>query len=163
MVARELLSNRLLRLWQDDLVGAPPPFGTGDDILFVAYFASAEIGCFLELGWPVPTRILDLFTEFRNEHNGEALPLGNGLLSALSQHGFSGITSAQKEEERALVMRGGPWSDDERRRILDYCQTDVDPLGALMERMLPAIIARPKGFAQALLVKRMNEIRCSRG
>ena len=48
-------------------------------------------------------------------------------------------------------MRGGPWSAAERRRILDYCQTDVDPMGALLERMLPGILARPNGLGQALL------------
>ena len=49
------------------------------------------------------------------------------------------------------MMRGGPWSAAERRRILDYCQTDVDPIGALLERMLPGILARPNGLGQALL------------
>jgi hypothetical protein len=48
-------------------------------------------------------------------------------------------------------MRGGPWDEAERRRMLDYCQTDVDPLGALLERELPAIVARPNGLGQALL------------
>jgi hypothetical protein len=48
-------------------------------------------------------------------------------------------------------MSGGPWSPAERQRILDYCQTDVDPLGALLERMLPAIQSRPNGLGQALL------------
>ena len=48
-------------------------------------------------------------------------------------------------------MRGGPWISTRARRILDYCQTDVDPLGALLERMLPGIQARPNGFGQALL------------
>ena len=49
---------------------------------------------------------------------------------------------------RELVMRGGPWTDAERRRILDYCQTDVDVLEPLLERMArphprPAGRARP--------------------
>ena len=43
MVARELISDRLIRLWQDEL-GAGPPFPIDDDTLFVAYFASAETG-----------------------------------------------------------------------------------------------------------------------
>ena len=150
LVARELRTGQLIRLWQDEL-GPEPPFPIDDDTLFVAYFASAEIGCFLELGWPVPTRMLDLYTEFRNATNGIALPGGRGLLGALSHHGISSITSDQKTEERELVMRGGPWSTAERRRILDYCQTDVDPMGALLERMLPGILARPNGLGQALL------------
>ena len=150
MAARELGSGRLIRLWQDEL-GPRPPFVVDDDTLFVAFYASAELGCFLELGWPIPTRILDLYVEFRNLTNGIPLPAGRGLLSALSHYGISAITAEQKTEERALVMRGGPWSAAERRRILDYCQTDVDPLAALLERMLPGIEARPNGFGQALL------------
>ena len=150
LVARELRTGRLIRLWQDEL-GSEPPFPIDDDTLFVAYFASAEIGCFLELGWPIPTRILDLYTEFRNATNGIALAGGRGLLSALSHHAISSITSEQKTEERALVMGGGPWTAGDRERILDYCQTDVDPIGALLERMLPGIQARPSGFGQALL------------
>ena len=150
MVARELISDRLVRLWQDELA-AGPPFPIDDDTLFVAYFASAELGCFLALGWPAPTRVLDLYAEFRNATNGIPLPGGRSYLSALAHHGISAITAEQKTEKFALVMGGGPWSTAERRRILDYCQTDVDPLGVLLERMLPGIRAHPNGFGQALL------------
>jgi DNA polymerase-1 len=150
MVARELGTGRLIRMWQDELP-TRPPFDVGEDTLFVAYYASAEVGCFLALGWPVPARILDLFTEFRNETNGISLPTGSGLLGALSYHNLPHITSDQKHEERALVMRGGPWSLQERARILSYCQTDVDPLGPLLERMIGGIRARPNGLGQALL------------
>ncbi len=130
---------------------AEPPFSIDDDTLFVAYFASAEIGCFLELGWPIPTRILDLFTEFRNATNGIPLPNGRGLLSALSHHGIPTITSDQKTEERALVMRGGPWS---RRRARPHSGLLSDrrrPDGPLLERMLPGIRCGPNGLGQALL------------
>ncbi len=150
MVARELGSGRLLRMWQDELPDRPP-FRVDEQALFVAYYASAEVGCFLALGWPVPARILDLFAEFRNETNGLALADGASLLGALAYHHIPSITSDQKHEERQLVMRGGPWTDGERRRILDYCQTDVDPLGPLLERMLGHIRARPPGLGQALL------------
>lgn len=150
LVARELQTGQLIRLWQDQL-GSGPPFPIDDETLFVAFFASAEIGCFLELGWPIPTRILDLYTEFRVATNGTILPNGRGLLSALSHHGIPAITSDQKTEERALIMGGGPWSPTDRARILDYCQTDVDPMAALLERMLPGIRSRPNGLGQALL------------
>jgi hypothetical protein len=150
MVARELGSGRLLRLWQDELP-ARPPFAAGEDTLVVAYYASAEIGCFLALGWPIPPRILDLYAEFRAETNGLPLAEGRGLLGALTHHRIPSITSEEKTAGRALVMRGGPWTDAERREILDYCQTDIDPLGALLERMIPRITATPQGLGQALL------------
>jgi DNA polymerase I len=156
MVARELRSGRLLRLWQDELP-ARPPFLLGDEALFVAYYASAEWGCFLRLGWPLPARTIDLYTEFRNATNGVSLAEGRGLLGALAYHGIASITKDEKHEERELVLRGSPWSPVERTRILDYCQSDVDCLGPLLGRMLPPIRAREKGFGQALLRGRYME------
>ena len=51
LVARELRTGELIRLWQDDLQGmTSPPYPIGPDSLFVAYFASAELGCHLALG-----------------------------------------------------------------------------------------------------------------
>jgi DNA polymerase-1 len=150
MVARELGSNRLVRLWQDKL-GVRPPFDVDAEVLFVSYYAPAEWGCFLALGWPLPQRILDLYAEFRNETNGIALPEGRGLLSALSHHGIASITKAEKNIERDLVLRGGPWTAAERTQILNYCQSDVDCLVPLLERILPAIRSRPNGLGQALL------------
>ena len=72
-------------------------------------------------------------------------------MSALSHHGLASITKDEKNEERNLVLRGGPWTAAEQRRILDYCRSDVDCLGPLLERMLPAIRARRNGIGQALL------------
>ena len=81
MVARELRSGQVIRLWQDELRQLRrPPYGTGPEDLFVAYFASAELGCHAGLGWPMPERILDLYTEFRAATNGRPTPLGRGLL-----------------------------------------------------------------------------------
>lgn len=151
LVARELRSGRLIRLWQDELTDRPP-FDTGPGTLFVAYLASAEIGCFLALDWPVPARVLDLYVEFRAATNGLGrLAEGRGLLGALSYYGLPRITSEQKHDTRALVIRGGPWSATERAEILDYCQSDVDCLGPLLGRMLPGITSTPKGLGQALL------------
>src|SRR5437879_1415392 len=66
MVAREFRSGRLIRLWQDQLSVLPePPYCISGDALFVAYYASAELGCHLELGWPMPAQTLDLFAEFK--------------------------------------------------------------------------------------------------
>ena len=150
LVANELISGRSIRLWQDDFRDMPP-FRTDGDVLFVAYYAPAELSCFLALGWPLPARILDLYVEFRAETNGLALPIGRGLLGALSHHGIPSITSDEKKSMRDLVLRGGPWTRSERRDILDYCATDVDCLGPLLERMLHGIRRTPQGFGQALL------------
>lgn len=137
-VARELRSGRLLRVWQDQL-GLGPPYPTDAGVLFVAYYASAELGCHLALGWPCPERVLDLYAEFRCLVNGSETPSGAGLVGALVYFGLDAISAAEKGEMRTLIMEGGPWSEHERCDILDYCQSDVDALGRLLTRMLPRI------------------------
>jgi hypothetical protein len=130
-----LHSGRKLRLWRDDFDTAPP-YPTGPNALFVAYYASAEIGCHLALGWPVPERVLDLFTEFRNHTNGIPTISRSGLLGALAYYGLDSIGTVEKNEMRDLVLRGGPWAADERAAILDYCESDV----AALARLLPAML-----------------------
>ena len=138
LVAHELRSGRRFRMWQDQF-GPAPPYATGPDVLFVAYYASAELGCYRVLGWPMPERILDLFTEFRARTNGLDTPAGNSLLGALSYFGLDGIGAGEKEDMRALILRGPPWTEDERTAILRYCQADVEALERLLPAMLPKI------------------------
>jgi hypothetical protein len=138
LIAWELRSGRKVRVWRDE-VGRAPPYPIGPTALFIAYYASAEIGCHLALGWPVPERVLDLFTEFRNRTNGVPTENGSSLLGALAYHGLDGMGAVEKEEMRALILRGGPWSDAERAAILDYCESDVAALARLLPVMLPHI------------------------
>lgn len=140
LVAREFRSGQLLRVWLED--SARPqscPFSTESNALFVAFYASAEFGCLLSLGWSLPVYVVDLFAEFRNVTNGLPTPRGNGLLGALTYYGLDSMESAEKESMRALAMRGGVYSPDERVALLDYCQTDVDALARLLPAMAPAI------------------------
>jgi hypothetical protein len=53
LVAKELLGGRIIRLWRDNF-GPVPPYPTDSDCLFVAYYASAELGCHRVLNWPMP-------------------------------------------------------------------------------------------------------------
>jgi DNA polymerase I len=138
LVAWELRSGRRYRVWRDKF-GSTPPYPTGPDVLFVAYYASAEIGCHLALGWPAPERVLDLYAEFRNLTNGIELPSGRGLIGALTYYGLDSIGAVEKDEMRNLVLRGGPWTDDEREAVLDYCESDVAALARLLPAMLPQI------------------------
>jgi DNA polymerase I len=138
LVARELRSGRLVRLWRDGLRASPrPPFPAGPDCLFVAYYASAELGCHLALGWPMPARVLDLCAEFRCLTSGLPTPCGKGLLGALSHFGLDGLAAAEKDAMRELATRGGDHTAEERRALLDYCQGDVDALARLLPAMLP--------------------------
>ena len=138
MVAKELLSGQTWRLWRGEF-GPTPPFPIGSDALFVAYYASAELGCFGALGWPRPENVLDLFIEFRDRTNGLPTPAGSGLVGALTYFSLDTIGVVEKDEMRALVLAGGPWSQNERVAILEYCETDVSALERLLPTMLPRI------------------------
>src|SRR5262245_18931607 len=137
LVARELRSGRTINLWRDQF-GPVPPYPLDPDCLFVSYYASAELGCHRALGWPMPARILDLFTEFRDRLNGLAWS-GWGLVSALGYFGLDSVGADEKADMRALIMGGGPWSADQREAILSYCASDVDALARLLPAMLPQI------------------------
>ena len=52
-VARNIRTGALQRLWDEDLARPAPPYGLTDDDLVVAYFASAEMSCHLQLRWPL--------------------------------------------------------------------------------------------------------------
>lgn len=140
LVACELRTGRCVRVWKDELLRMEaPPYSTSSSSLFVAYYASAEIGCHLALGWEVPERVIDLYVEFRVATNGTTLPSGRGLLGALVAHGLEAIGVHEKIEMRDLVMSGGPWSAAEQGAILDYCESDVIALAKLLPAMAPTI------------------------
>jgi hypothetical protein len=148
LVAHELRSGRVVRLFREELrTRRESPLPTGPDVLHIAFFGSAEWGCYLALGWPTPLRIVDLFAEFRLRTNfalgkAERIRLGlggNSLLDAAAFFGIDAMEAAEKEANRALVMDDGPWTPETRARVLDYCEADVTTTGRLFLAMLPTI------------------------
>ena len=139
-MALEYRSGRKIYLWTDDIEGlADPPYAIGQNSLLVAYYASAELGCHLALGWNLPCHVLDLFIEFRNLTNGLTTPCGAGLVGALTYFGLGAIDAADKESMRQLALRAGNYSESEKVALLDYCESDVDALVRLLPMMLPKI------------------------
>jgi hypothetical protein len=138
MVAKDLRTGQEWRLWRGEF-NTMPPFPIGPEALFVAFYASAELGCFKALGWPMPANVLDLFVEFRNFLNGLTTPAGFGLIGALTYFGLDNIGAIEKDDMRALVLGGGPWSPEQRVAILEYCAGDVTALERLLPAMLPRI------------------------
>ncbi len=158
VVASDLVSGRKVRQWIDVDNPGPCPYGTGADELFVAYYASAEIGCILALGWPVPARIVDLCAEFKNLTSGLVLPHGRGQLGALVYHGLEGIGAEEKAEMQKLAA-SGVVPEEKREALLDYCESDVDALARLWPAMrdridLPRALIRGRYMAALARVER---------
>jgi DNA polymerase I len=119
------------------------PLPMGEDVVYVAFSAQAESGVFLSLGWKPPSCVLDLGVEFRCVTNGlakaDGSPVDSSLIGALTYYGLDSMTVVEKKSMRDLILRGHPYSDDEQRLILDYCEQDVEALERLLPAMLPQI------------------------
>jgi DNA polymerase I len=92
LVAKDLNSGQEWRIFRGKF-GPAPPFPIGPDALFIAYYASAELGCFKALGWQNPANILDLFCEFRLRTNKTRArgtpPAPAGLVDGILWPGWS--------------------------------------------------------------------------
>jgi hypothetical protein len=154
-VFRELRSGRERRFWRDELLRMrKPPFDTERDV-FVGFYTSAEISCFLQLGWELPRHVIDLFAEHRCLTNGMQLPRArlktpsqsgkthksNGrdsLLNALAIRGLAHMDVDTKDAVRDLILSKAPeqLTLEERALILDYCAADVVGTEALLRYLL---------------------------
>jgi hypothetical protein len=139
MVARELKTEQTWKITRGNF-GAAPPFSTGPETLFVAFYSSAELGCFRALNWKMPERILDLFCEFRNLTNGIRAPgETDSLIGALDYYGLDLIGTHYKKNMVERILQGPPYSQSEVAEIVSYCAGDVLALGRLLPVMLPSI------------------------
>ena len=148
LVAHMLRSRRVARYFADELRALrASPLPDGPDVLYVAFAAQAEWGVYLALGWELPRNVVDLLPEFRLKVNWalpkaariKFLPHGTSLVGAMAYYQLPFMSESEKDIERSLILRDGPWSPDERARILDYCEQDVDATARLFDRMRPAI------------------------
>ena len=101
------------------------------DTLFIAYYASAELGCYLALNWPFPARIVDLCAEFRCLTSGLAVPSGHGLLGAMAYFGLDGMAAVEKEAMHQLAMRGGPYTAQEQHTYFYYIDIEYGGMYAV--------------------------------
>jgi DNA polymerase I len=141
LVAKEGRTGREVRLWRDELHRLKrAPFDVGPTSLFVAFLASAELGTFLQLGWPLPVNVLDLYAEHRVLTNGLVLPTDNSMLGACALRGIPSVTTAaRKDAMRKLIMGQDTWNAAETQEIFDYCGMDVTDLGKLLRKMITHI------------------------
>jgi DNA polymerase-1 len=154
LVAHEMRSGRIVRLWQDEL-GPFPPYRLDADALIVGYTISAEFGCHIALGWGQPAGALDPYIEFRHYTNDGTVKSGDrekgfyGLAGALQYFCEDGIDTAHKTDMRDRILQGPPFSAQERLDILDYCESDVHALARLIPHITPTIRSLPHAMMRA--------------
>ena len=152
LVALEMRSGRLIRLWQDQLRPFPP-YRLDADALIVGYMLAAEFGVHAALGWGEPACALDAYIEFRHATNDGAVKSGDrekGFYSiggALRYFVEDEIDVARKHDMRERILQGPPFREQEQRDILAYCEDDVRALARLLPHIVPTV--RPP-FAHAM-------------
>jgi hypothetical protein len=138
LTGRELFSGRQCHLWLWGESAPEPPFDTGPDTLFICYSAPAEWNVFLELGWPLPRMVIDLYAEFRCAVSGiKGKPYG--LAAAVQWYGLPFLDELFKANMKARCVKGGPFNVWEMQEILDYCAGDVRATIDLFRAMGPGI------------------------
>jgi DNA polymerase-1 len=154
LVAKELRSGRLIRLWQDEL-GPFPPYRLDGEALIIGYMLSAELGAHVALGWGQPANCLDPYIEFRHLTNDGRLKSGDrekgfySINGALRYFRADEIDLARKVDMRDRILQGPPFTAQDRRNILDYCQDDVDALARLVPLIVPTIRSLPHALMRA--------------
>ena len=150
MVAYVLNENlqhvRTVRMWREELQAAKrPPFDIGDDTLFVAYSAQAEMMCFIALGWQFPVHIFDQHTAYLAATN-ILLPYNpdekrtkerKRLSDACRRYGIAGWEHIDKEEI-AKDIGEGRWHQYGQEGVYDYCEEDVRMSVLLLRAQLRA-------------------------
>ena len=161
MVAYVLDENlrhvRTIKLWRGDFDSAAP-FDAGDDTLFVAYSAWAEMTCFLTLGWKFPEHIFDLHTAYLAAsnvllpHNPDELRKKpkKRLSDACRAYGVEGWQQIDKETLSRDIGEGR-WRDHGREAVLEYCEEDVRASTALLPRQLQGRPGLPPADVERVL------------
>ena len=146
MVAYVLNENlqhvRTLRLWRGEF-GAAPPFDIGDDALFVAYSAWAELTCFMTLGWKFPTHVFDLHTAYLAASNvltphdpdNPRKREHKRLPDACRAYGIEGWEQIDKGT-MAQDIGEGRWRKYGQEATFHYCEEDVRNSVLLLEEQL---------------------------
>jgi hypothetical protein len=139
-----LRSGRQILAWRDE-IGPAPPYPIGDDVLFVAFAAAAELETHLALGWQLPVNVLDLRVEHIRQTN---LSERTGtprkkpprkLIEVLRFYGIGDGDAATKEAMVKRIAQGWPFTAGERESILRYCLGDTTCLIPLLAKLLPGI------------------------
>jgi hypothetical protein len=137
---------RTVRMWRDELMAAThPPFDIGDNSVFAAYAAQAELTCFKALphSWPFPIHVFDLHTAYLSVSN-ILLPYNpdekrnrprKRLSDACRAYGIEGWENIDKGEI-AKDIGEGRWRKHGRETVFRYCEEDVRMTARLLRAML---------------------------
>jgi len=144
LAATELRTSKVVRWWQ----GEPYPVELaqlGPDDLYVSYLLTAEYSQRRAHGLGRPPNAIDAYVEFRRLVNDARIRSGDrpkgfySLAGALRYFKEDELDAAHKEDTRGLIMRGPPFSNEERAIIERYSLDDTRSAAQVFKRLVPTI------------------------
>jgi hypothetical protein len=162
---RELRSGRSDAIWYD-AIGPTPPHAHGSNVLFIG-FTAAEPEFFHSINWKFDMAFLDLRVEGirltnlalpRDDPRRQRLP--RSLISFLRWKNIQDGDAALKDLIRERIIKGKPFTNEERILILRYCLGDVLLLEKLLWAMLPDIGNVNQALMRGEYVKFTAEMFC---
>jgi hypothetical protein len=152
LAAKDLTTGKEIgRWWRNKLLTMrEAPFPIDRDTVVMSYAISAEMACFLELGWRPPEYLLDLYAEFRWTTNGRKLVFKGKDVKKLKKHKSSMLAAAfifgiptmdttHKEEMRQLAITRWEFTPAEQTELMDYNAEDVDITGKIFDALAPIL------------------------
>lgn len=123
-VYRDLTTGETFRVWERDQNHWGNRLFDFDTTLFVCFYATAEVGCFLKTHQGRPPNIFDCWTEYAKLYKNQR-PLS--VLAACAAYGYPNpMSKEEKEKMRDKIIKQNTWTEVEQKQILDYCEKDVD-------------------------------------
>ena len=136
-VYTDVFTGEITYKWENDVSHSERHFNY-DEVLLVCYNGTAEVGCYLKQLHGKPNNIWDCFVE--NSRLYKSMRSGKGALKLLRTADHYNVvdkmTEVEKEDNLDLILRRGKYetlipgsyTDDERKKILDYCTADTEVL-----------------------------------
>lgn len=137
VVFKDIFTKEIFRYWVDDKE-LHPPFFDYSNCLLISFNAVAEHGSFLQLLQGKPPYMFDCFVENKCMYGPFLEKNKTGLLDTCARYNIETIPEDQKDKELDFILRRNQYSElpfdyskQDQKRILDYCQTDVEELERL--------------------------------
>ena len=137
LVFKDIFTKEVFRYWVDDKE-LHPPFFDYENCLLISFMAAAEHGAFLQLYQGKPKYMFDCFVENLCLYGPFLEKKKTGLIDTCARYNIQTISEEEKDKELDFILRRDEFANlpfeysiSDQKRILDYCQTDVEELEEL--------------------------------
>ena len=137
LVFKDIFNDDVYRYWVDGQNNIPHFFDY-EDTLLISFNAVAEHGVFQQLLHGKPKYMWDCFVENKCLYLPFLAKNKTGLIDTCARYNIETISKAQKDHELDRILRRNEFKNlsfeyakEEQKKILDYCQSDVEETAKL--------------------------------